>query len=183
MVKIQVVMWTCGLFYACRHYHSLLALSMAMVSTLKFIAFHPSQFWASALRLVDNKAILYFDAPSSSDALNWFRGRLILVTGMEDCTEFSFCSNKSSHPCVQNVDFSTPHNCPLSSSLILLKVALSPHSHRLHHHSSLIRLVYISQFTIHSFCISYQRCWHHTSLYSILYWLCRGMLLHSDSIL
>ncbi|KAF9036417.1 hypothetical protein BDZ89DRAFT_1100599 [Hymenopellis radicata] len=27
----------------------------------------------NALRLVDNKAILYFDAPSSSDALNWFR--------------------------------------------------------------------------------------------------------------
>ena len=28
----------------------------------------------SALRLVDNKAILYFDAPSTSDALTWFRG-------------------------------------------------------------------------------------------------------------
>src|SRR6267154_803196 len=28
-----------------------------------------------ALRLVDNKAILYFDAPSPSDALNWFRGK------------------------------------------------------------------------------------------------------------
>ena len=27
-----------------------------------------------ALRLVDNKAILYFDAPSPSDALNWYRG-------------------------------------------------------------------------------------------------------------
>ncbi|KAG7450322.1 uncharacterized protein BT62DRAFT_927638 [Guyanagaster necrorhizus] len=27
----------------------------------------------NALRLVDNKAILYFDAPSSSDALNWYR--------------------------------------------------------------------------------------------------------------
>lgn len=30
----------------------------------------------SALRLVDNKAILYFDTPSTSDALNWFRGTL-----------------------------------------------------------------------------------------------------------
>ena len=30
-----------------------------------------------ALRLVDNKAILYFDAPTPSDALNWFRGRQI----------------------------------------------------------------------------------------------------------
>lgn len=29
-----------------------------------------------ALRLVDNKAILYFDAPSPSDALNWYRGEL-----------------------------------------------------------------------------------------------------------
>jgi hypothetical protein len=28
-----------------------------------------------ALRLVDNKAILYFDAPSPSEALNWFRGK------------------------------------------------------------------------------------------------------------
>lgn len=28
-----------------------------------------------ALRLVDNKAILYFDTPSTSDALNWFRGK------------------------------------------------------------------------------------------------------------
>nr|GAT49748.1 predicted protein [Mycena chlorophos] len=28
----------------------------------------------NALRLVDNKAILYFDAPSPSDALNWYRG-------------------------------------------------------------------------------------------------------------
>ncbi|KAF9229502.1 hypothetical protein BS17DRAFT_688846 [Gyrodon lividus] len=27
----------------------------------------------NALRIVDNKAILYFDAPSPSDALNWFR--------------------------------------------------------------------------------------------------------------
>ncbi|KAF9535838.1 hypothetical protein CPB83DRAFT_753504 [Crepidotus variabilis] len=27
----------------------------------------------NALRLVDNKAILYFDAPSTSDALNWYR--------------------------------------------------------------------------------------------------------------
>jgi len=27
----------------------------------------------TVLRLVDNKAILYFDAPSPSDALNWFR--------------------------------------------------------------------------------------------------------------
>jgi len=27
----------------------------------------------NALRLVDNKAILYFDAPSPSDALNWYR--------------------------------------------------------------------------------------------------------------
>ncbi|KAJ3827012.1 hypothetical protein EV361DRAFT_897114 [Lentinula raphanica] len=27
----------------------------------------------NALRLVDNKAILYFDAPSASDALNWYR--------------------------------------------------------------------------------------------------------------
>lgn len=34
-------------------------------------------FFFSALRLVDNKAILYFDAPSPSDALNWYRGELV----------------------------------------------------------------------------------------------------------
>jgi hypothetical protein len=32
-----------------------------------------------ALRLVDNKAILYFDAPSPSDALNWYRGLLMFL--------------------------------------------------------------------------------------------------------
>jgi hypothetical protein len=31
----------------------------------------------SALRLVDNKAVLYFDAPSQSEALNWFRGKQV----------------------------------------------------------------------------------------------------------
>ncbi|KAJ7071315.1 hypothetical protein C8F01DRAFT_1317018, partial [Mycena amicta] len=30
----------------------------------------------NALRLVDNKAILYFDAPSPLDALNWYRGEI-----------------------------------------------------------------------------------------------------------
>lgn len=28
-----------------------------------------------ALRLVDNKAVLYFDAPTQSEALNWYRGK------------------------------------------------------------------------------------------------------------
>ena len=28
----------------------------------------------TALRIVDNKAVLYFEAPSTSDALTWFRG-------------------------------------------------------------------------------------------------------------
>jgi len=35
-----------------------------------------SQCYTTALRLVDNKAILYFDAPSPSAALNWYRGKL-----------------------------------------------------------------------------------------------------------
>jgi hypothetical protein len=33
-----------------------------------------------ALRLVDNKAILYFDAPSPSDALNWYRGSSMFLS-------------------------------------------------------------------------------------------------------
>lgn len=31
----------------------------------------------SALRLVDNKAVLYFDAPTPSEALNWYRGKQV----------------------------------------------------------------------------------------------------------
>ncbi|CCM01936.1 uncharacterized protein FIBRA_04009 [Fibroporia radiculosa] len=38
----------------------------------------------NALRLVDNKAILYFDAPSTSDALTWFRGNVAAPIGCED---------------------------------------------------------------------------------------------------
>ena len=30
-----------------------------------------------ALRLVDNKAVLYFDAPTPSEALNWYRGKRV----------------------------------------------------------------------------------------------------------
>ena len=30
-----------------------------------------------ALRLVDNKAVLYFDAPTPSEALNWYRGKQV----------------------------------------------------------------------------------------------------------
>lgn len=37
----------------------------------------------TALRLVDNKAILYFDAPSTSDALTWFRGELNLLASFD----------------------------------------------------------------------------------------------------
>jgi len=36
-------------------------------------------FFPLALRLVDNKAILYFDAPTPSDALNWYRGMSFLL--------------------------------------------------------------------------------------------------------
>lgn len=32
-----------------------------------------------ALRLVDNKAVLYFDAPTPSEALNWYRGKQVLL--------------------------------------------------------------------------------------------------------
>ena len=43
----------------------------------------------AALRIVDNKAILYFEAPTTSDALTWFRGTFppILAnrTQIENC--------------------------------------------------------------------------------------------------
>jgi hypothetical protein len=43
----------------------------------------------NALRLVDNKAILYFDAPSPSDALNWYRGQSLLPLSQD--LSFCFC--------------------------------------------------------------------------------------------
>ena len=51
---------------------------MEMVS-LRFVKIgaHPIDVRVIALRLVDNKAVLYFDAPSPSEALNWYRGKLV----------------------------------------------------------------------------------------------------------
>ena len=34
-----------------------------------------NRFFPPVLRIVDNKAILYFEASSTSVALNWFRGK------------------------------------------------------------------------------------------------------------
>jgi hypothetical protein len=54
---------------------------MAIVSWLDLQPHPPAVIDAiivSALRLVDNKAILYFDAPTPSDALNWFRGKSVI---------------------------------------------------------------------------------------------------------
>jgi hypothetical protein len=52
---------------------------MATVSGTNFVGSQManSPLISTALRLVDNKAILYFDAPSPSDALNWYRGIVI----------------------------------------------------------------------------------------------------------
>jgi len=36
---------------------------------------HVIDIRVQALRLVDNKAVLYFDAPTPSEALNWYRGK------------------------------------------------------------------------------------------------------------
>jgi hypothetical protein len=44
--------------------------NMPFLQSFLFLTFVSTQ----ALRLVDNKAILYFDAPSPSAALNWYRG-------------------------------------------------------------------------------------------------------------
>ena len=41
------------------------------------IGVHPIDVRVIALRLVDNKAVLYFDAPSPSEALNWYRGEQV----------------------------------------------------------------------------------------------------------
>lgn len=38
---------------------------------------HEIDVRCSALRLVDNKAVLYFDAPTPSEALNWYRGKRV----------------------------------------------------------------------------------------------------------
>jgi hypothetical protein len=47
---------------------------MEMVNEKIFLPLHFLLTMVVALRLVDNKAILYFDAPTPSDALNWYRG-------------------------------------------------------------------------------------------------------------
>lgn len=39
------------------------------------IGFFPFTDGLVALRLVDNKAILYFDLPSSTEAMTWSRGK------------------------------------------------------------------------------------------------------------
>ena len=48
---------------------------MATASSTCFPLLIVTNLASKVLRLVDNKAILYFDAPSPSDALNWYRGQ------------------------------------------------------------------------------------------------------------
>ena len=50
---------------------------MGTVSILQEVGsrFHVTDVPVPALRLVDNKAVLYFDAPTPSEALNWYRGK------------------------------------------------------------------------------------------------------------
>lgn len=50
---------------------------MGMVSAQATYLISVDSLGASVLRLVDNKAILYFDVPSPSDALSWYRGELV----------------------------------------------------------------------------------------------------------
>lgn len=56
----------------------------------------------TALRVVDNKAILYFDAPSTSAALTWCRGMsaCLSVVHVVDI----LCSNKHAYTGLQNID-------------------------------------------------------------------------------
>ena len=46
-------------------------------SSVEMVGVHVIDVRVLALRLVDNKAVLYFDAPSPSEALNWYRGKQI----------------------------------------------------------------------------------------------------------
>lgn len=52
---------------------------MGMVGLIRFrtIDAHVIDVRVLALRLVDNKAVLYFDAPTPSEALNWYRGKQV----------------------------------------------------------------------------------------------------------
>ena len=43
-----------------------------------FMASQPTDVLLSALRLVDNKAILYFDLPSTTETLTWSRGKFYI---------------------------------------------------------------------------------------------------------
>lgn len=53
---------------------------------------------------MDNKAILYFEAPSTSDALTWFRGDILslLVKG-KNCSQGLSCSDQPAHTRVEGV--------------------------------------------------------------------------------
>ena len=44
-------------------------------SSVEMLGVHVIEVRVLALRLVDNKAVLYFDAPSPSEALNWCKGK------------------------------------------------------------------------------------------------------------
>lgn len=56
----------------------------------------------AALRLVDNKAILYFEAPSTSDALTWFRGTQSSIISV-DCVLTNDLSYQPPYPRFQSV--------------------------------------------------------------------------------
>lgn len=52
---------------------------------------------------MDNKAILYFEAPSTSDALTWFRGNVSESIGEELRSQGPSCSDQSAYTRVEGV--------------------------------------------------------------------------------
>src|SRR5258706_13136342 len=72
--KILMDLSAFGPFYGCKPFHSLPVSSTATVRLFTVVTNPKRLIILLALRLVDNKAILYFDIPTTSDALTWARG-------------------------------------------------------------------------------------------------------------
>lgn len=83
MAKTRIHLWTYGRYYGCKRCLNLRALFTAIVSSLALRCLRKSitnvTLRRSALRIVDTKAILYLEAPSTSEALTWFRGAFFFI--------------------------------------------------------------------------------------------------------
>jgi len=92
--RILMDLSTSGLYYGCKPFHSLPVSSMATVCPFTVVTDYKRLTIPLALRLVDNKAILYFDIPTTSDALTWARGQSLFSLTITVIWMLTICSNQ-----------------------------------------------------------------------------------------